>query len=388
MTTRLSPRELLEKLVSFPTVSTGSNLDLIGWTEDYLASHGIDSHRHAKPSEPELKAALFAHVGPETEGGVVLSGHTDVVPVEGQAWDSDPWVLTEREGRLYGRGATDMKAFDALAIWALVEAKHRGVSRPLQLAFSYDEEIGCEGAIDLVAAMQGVVPKASAVIVGEPTMLKPVTGHKGGRSFEIHVHGVEVHSSILETGVSAIMWGAKLIEWCNEVNAECAAAEPGPVAQLFTPPHTNVHVGQIRGGTAQNITAKDCWFPLGFRVVPGEDPEYWTGRMMDKVAELTAQMQAVRPEAWIEVKDAFNLPPFAPTDDNRAEELVRQITGDNAKRHVSYGTEASHFQNGGYDVVVCGPGDIGIAHQPNESIAVSQLQAGQAFMEKLLERLA
>ncbi|WP_353471724.1 acetylornithine deacetylase [Salipiger sp. H15] len=388
MTPRLSPRELLEKLVSFPTVSTGSNLDLIGWTEDYLASHGIASHRHAKPSEPDLKAALFAHVGPEEEGGVVLSGHTDVVPVEGQDWSSDPWVLTERDGRLYGRGSTDMKAFDALAIWAMVEARHRGVRRPLQLAFSYDEEIGCAGAIDLVAAMQGVVPKASAVIVGEPTMLKPVTGHKGGISFDVHVHGFEVHSSILETGVSAIMWGAKLIDWCNAVNAENAAAAPGPVAALFTPPYTNVHVGQIRGGTAQNITAKDCWFPLGFRVVPGEDPDHWRGRLLDKVAELNAEMQAVRPEAWIEVKGAFNLPPFAPTEGNRAEEMVRQITGDNARRHVSYGTEASHFQAGGYDVVVCGPGDIGIAHQPDESIAVSQLEAGQAFMEKLLERLA
>ena len=388
MTPRLTPRALLEKLVSFPTVSTGSNLDLIGWTEEYLASHGIESHRHAKPSEPELKAALFAHVGPEVAGGVVLSGHTDVVPVEGQDWSTDPWVLTEREGRLYGRGSTDMKAFDALAIWALVEARYRGVTRPLQLAFSYDEEIGCEGAIDLVAAMQGVVPKADAVIVGEPTMLKPVTGHKGGMSFEVHVHGVEVHSSILETGVSAIMWGAKLIDWCNEVNAANAAAEPGPVAALFEPPHTNVHVGQIRGGTAQNITAKDCWFPLGFRIVPGEDPADWKAKLMATVAELNAQMQAVRPEAWIEVRDAFHLPPFAPTEGNRAEELVRQITGDNGMRHVSYGTEASHFQNGGYDVVVCGPGDIGIAHQPNESIAVSQLQAGQDFMEKLLERLA
>ncbi|NDV49618.1 MULTISPECIES: acetylornithine deacetylase [unclassified Salipiger] len=388
MTSRLSPRALLEKLVSFPTVSSGTNLDLIDWTQAYLASHGIESHRHAKPSEPELKAALFAHVGPEAEGGVVLSGHTDVVPVEGQDWSSDPFTLTEREGRLYGRGSTDMKAFDALAIWALVEARHRGVTRPLQLAFSYDEEIGCEGAIDLVAAMQGVVPKASAVIVGEPTMLKPVTGHKGGISFEVHVHGVEVHSSILETGVSAIMWGAKLIDWCNAVNAENAAGEPGPVAALFTPPYTNVHVGQIRGGTAQNITAKDCWFPLGFRVVPGEDPAYWKGRLLDKVAELNAEMQKVRPEAWIEVRDAFHLPPFAPTADNRAEEMVRQITGDNAKRHVSYGTEASHFQNGGYDVVVCGPGDIGIAHQPDEYIEVSQLEAGQAFMERLLERLA
>ena len=149
MPTRLSPREILEKLVSFPTVSRDSNLPLIDWVSDYLASHGIDSQRHAKPAEPDLKAALFAHVGPEVEGGVILSGHTDVVPVDGQAWSSDPWVLTERDGKLYGRGSTDMKGFDALAVWAMVEAQHRGVTTPLQIALSYDEEIGCMGGKDV-----------------------------------------------------------------------------------------------------------------------------------------------------------------------------------------------------------------------------------------------
>ena len=387
MTSRLSPREILAQLVTFPTVSTGSNLDLIDWVEGYLAAHGIAAERTAKPSEPDLKAALFAHVGPEVPGGVVLSGHTDVVPVAGQVWSSDPFVMTERDGRLYGRGTTDMKGFDALAIWAMVEARARGVTRPLQLALSYDEEIGCTGAPDLVAAM-AALPQASAVIVGEPTLLRPVTAHKGGISFEVHVHGVEVHSSILERGVSAIMWGAKLIEWCNAVNAENAALPPGPLAVLFDPPWTNVHVGQIRGGTAHNITAKDCVFTLGFRVVPGEDAADWRARLEAKVAELQAQMQAVQPAARIELRDTFHLPTFAPAPGNAAEELVRRITGDNAIRHVSYGTEASHFQAGGYDVVVCGPGDIGIAHQPDEYLEIAQLEAGQRFMERLLEQLA
>ncbi|EPX84989.1 acetylornithine deacetylase [Salipiger mucosus] len=388
MTARLSPREILDKLVSFPTVSRDPNLPLIDWVESYLASHGIESHRHPHPREPEAKAALFAHVGPEIEGGVVLSGHTDVVPVEGQDWSSDPWTVTERDGCLYGRGTTDMKGFDALSIWALVEAKHRGVSRPLQIALSYDEEIGCVGGADIVAAMQGVVPKANAVIVGEPTEMHAVTGHKGGVNFRVHVHGYEVHSSILHTGVSAIMWGIKLIEWANRVNAENAAATPDPTAALFEPPYTNVHVGQIHGGTAHNITAKDCEFGLGFRVVPGEDPQDWARRFREEVARLEAEMQAVRPEARIEVTPMFELPTFVPTQDNTAEELVRAITGDNETRQVSYGTEASHFQAGGYDAVVCGPSDIAIAHKPDEYIEIAEFERGRGFMERLLERLA
>lgn len=388
MTTRLSPREILETLVSFPTVSRDTNLPLIDWVADYLASHGIESHRHPKPSEPDLKAALFAHVGPEDDGGVVLSGHTDVVPVDGQAWTSDPFTLTERDGRLYGRGSTDMKGFDALAIWALVEARHRGVTTPLQLALSYDEELGCIGGRDLAEAMQGVVPRARSVIVGEPTMMKTVTGHKGGVNFWVHVHGVEVHSSILHKGVSAIMWGARLIEWANRVNAENAEATPDAVAALFEPPYTNVHVGQIHGGTAHNITAKDCEFGLGFRVIAGEDPQMWADRFRDEVARLEAEMQAVCPEARIEVRTMFELPPLVPTLDNSAEALVRQVTGDNGVMQVSYGTEASHFQAAGYDAVVCGPSDIDIAHKPDEYIEIAQLDAGQDFMRRLLEQLA
>lgn len=387
MTARLTPREILDRLVAFPTVSRDTNLPLIDWAEEYLTEQGIRCHRHVKADDPR-KAALFAHVGPEVPGGVVLSGHTDVVPVDGQPWTTDPFTVTERDGRLYGRGTTDMKGFDALAIWALAEAQHRGVTRPLQIALSFDEEIGCTGAPPLIEAMQGVVPRADTVIVGEPTMMKAVTGHKGSNSFAVHVHGFEVHSSILHTGVSAIMYGAKLIEWANRVNAEGAAAEPGPIAALFDPPYTNLHVGQISGGTAHNITAKDCTFGLGFRVVPGETLEMWEARLREAAAGIEAQMQAVRPEAWIEINQAFSLPPFKPEDGGEAETLVRQLTGDNGTQYVSYGTEASHFQSAGYSVVVCGPGDIVVAHQPDEYITVAQFSEGQAFMQRLLEHLA
>ena len=386
MTTRLTPREILERLVAFPTVSRDTNMPLIDWVQDYLASHGIEATKHIKPDEPE-KAALFAHVGPEVEGGLVLSGHTDVVPTDGQAWSSDPWVLTERDGKLFGRGSTDMKGFDALAIWALVEAHHAGVTRPLQLALSYDEEVGCTGAPPLIEAMSAL-PKAADVIVGEPTMMKAVTGHKGGVTSMIHVHGFEVHSSILHTGVSAIMWGAKLIDWTNDVNAAQAAIEPAGMAALFDPPYTNVHVGQIKGGTAHNITAKDCEFGLGFRVVPGESLDHWRAALQGKVDEITAKMQEVRPETWIEVTELFALPPFAPVENNGAEALVRQLTGDNSDNFVSYGSEASHFQAAGYNAVVCGPGDIGVAHQPDEYITLAQFAEGEAFMKRLVAKLS
>ncbi|MBV6637180.1 MAG: M20/M25/M40 family metallo-hydrolase, partial [Mameliella sp.] len=302
-------------------------------------------------------------------------------------WSTDPFTVTEKDGRLYGRGTTDMKGFDALAIWSLVEAKRRGVTRPLQIALSYDEEIGCAGAPPLIEAMSGL-PRARDVIVGEPTMMKAVTSHKGGVTYWVHVHGFEVHSSLLHTGVSAIMWGAEMITWANQLNAALQAAEPRDMAGLFDPPYTNVHVGQVRGGTAHNISAKDCEFCFGYRVVPGETLDQWRRLTEDKAAELTAQMQKIRPETRIELEEKFSLPPFAPETDNTAEALVRQITGDNSETFVSYGTEASHFQVAGYKAVVCGPGSITVAHQPDEYITLAQFQEGQRFMERLLEHLA
>ncbi|MEY8841352.1 acetylornithine deacetylase [Cribrihabitans sp. XS_ASV171] len=387
MPERLSPRDLMARLIAFPTVSRDSNLPLIDWVEAYLASHGIEAHRWPDPDQPH-KAALFAHVGPWEEGAVVLSGHTDVVPVDGQPWDSDPFEVVERDGKLYGRGTCDMKGFDALAIWALVEAHHAGVKRPLQLALSFDEEVGCTGAPPMIQAMQPVLPKGSAVIVGEPSMMKAVTGHKGGFGYDTHVVGFEVHSSIMHTGVNAIMSAAPLIDWANHRNAESMAAEPSDLAAMFDPPWTTAHVGQITGGTAHNITAKDCYFAMDFRVVPGEDPDDWRDAYFDKVREVEAQMQAVHPEARIELSRRFRVPALQPEEQGEAEALVRAITGDNSSNVVSYGTEAGQFQEAGYSAVVCGPGDIAQAHQPNEFITVAQFEAGHAFMRRLVERLS
>ncbi|WP_299944962.1 acetylornithine deacetylase [uncultured Ruegeria sp.] len=387
MAERLSPLDIMTRLISFPTVSRDTNLPLVDWVEGYLQSHGIESHRWPDPDQPH-KAAIFAHVGPSEEGAIVLSGHTDVVPVDGQPWDTDPFVVTEKDGKYYGRGTCDMKGFDALAIWALVEAHYASVKRPLQLALSFDEEVGCTGAPPMIQAMQKVLPKGSAVIVGEPSMMQAVTGHKGGFGYDTHVVGFEVHSSIMHTGVNAIMEAAPLIDWANKRNVESMAAQPSDIAAVFDPPWTTCHVGMIEGGTAHNITAKDCRFMMDFRVVPGESADQWRNAYLDQVRQAEARMQAVHPEARIDVSDHFAVPALVPETDGEAEMLVRALTGDNAAHVVSYGTEAGQFQEAGYSAVICGPGDIAQAHQPNEFIEVAQFNQGHAFMQKLIRILS
>lgn len=386
MAKRLTPLEIMTKLISFPTVSRDTNLPLVGWVEEYLQSHGITSHRWPDPDQPH-KAAIFAHVGPLEEGAVVLSGHTDVVPVDGQPWDTDPFTVTEKDGKYFGRGTCDMKGFDALAIWALVEAHYANVRRPLQLALSFDEEVGCTGAPPMIEAMQGVLPKGSAVIVGEPSMMQAVTGHKGGFGFDTHIVGFEVHSSIMHTGVNAIMAAAPLIDWANQQNARNMAAQPSTVAAVFDPPWTTCHVGMIEGGTAHNITAKDCRFMMDFRTVPDETQAQWRDAYFEQVRHIEAQMQAVHPDTRIELSENFAIPGLIPEEDGEAEALVRALTGDNASHVVSYGTEAGQFQEAGYSAVICGPGDIAQAHQPNEFITIEQIEAGHKFMQRLVEKL-
>ncbi|UUV05056.1 acetylornithine deacetylase [Ruegeria sp. YS9] len=386
MAKRLTPLEIMTKLISFPTVSRDTNLPLVDWVEEYLQGHGIAPHRWPDPDQPH-KAAIFAHVGPLEEGAVVLSGHTDVVPVDGQPWDTDPFTVTEKDGKYFGRGTCDMKGFDALAIWALVEAHYAEIKRPLQLALSFDEEVGCTGAPPMIEAIQQVLPKGSAVIVGEPSMMQAVTGHKGGFGIDTHIVGFEVHSSIMHTGVNAIMAAAPLIDWANHRNAESMAAEPSEIAAVFDPPWTTCHVGMIEGGTAHNITAKDCKFMMDFRTVPDETQAEWREAYIEQVRQVEARMQAVHPDARIELSEHFAIPGLVPEQDGEAEALVRALTGDNASHVVSYGTEAGQFQEAGYSAVICGPGDIAQAHQPNEFISIAQFDAGHKFMQRLVEKL-
>ena len=383
----LSARQLMERLVAFPTVSRDSNLDLIDFVEDYLNGFGVPATR--VPNEDGSKAALYAHIGPHIDGGVVLSGHTDVVPVDGQNWDTDPFKVTERQGKLYGRGTCDMKGFDALALSAVPLALERGLKRPLQIALSYDEELGCTGAPPMIDHMVSMgMPRADTVIVGEPSMMKIVTSHKGSLGYKMHFRGFEVHSSLAPTGVSAIMMAAKLINWANDVNAENAAKTPNEIAALFDPPYTTLHVGMISGGTAHNITAKDCHFEFDFRLIPGEDIAAWQARFLAKVAEIEAEMKAIRPEAGISAEQIFHVPSLRPEDHGNAEHLVRRLTGENAREVVSYGTEAGQFQERGYSSVICGPGDIAQAHQPNEYITVDQFRQGEEFVARLVDSLA
>ena len=382
----LTPLEILAQLVAFPTVSQVSNLDLIDWLDTYLSSHAIPTARHW--NEDRSKAALLAHAGPWRAGGVVLSGHSDVVPVTGQTWSSDPFALFQRAGRLYGRGVCDMKGYVALSVWALVEAQRLGLQRPLQLALSYDEEIGCTGAGPMLETLQSAFPKASLALIGEPSRMQPIQAHKGGVGYQVSVQGFEVHSSLLPYGVSAIMEGARLIGWVNDRNAALQGAQPSSLAARFDPPFTTLHVGMISGGTAHNITAANCRFAVEMRVVPGEDLEALAAEFEAAAQSLAKRMKKVHPGAGMDLQRFFRVPALQPEPQGEAEALVRRLTGANAGGVVSYGTEAGIFQAAGYSAVVCGPGDIAQAHQPDEYLDLSQFESGQAFMTRLLKDLA
>lgn len=382
----LTPRQILDHLVAFPTISRDSNLDLVDWVDAYLHSHGVKSHRYYNAEG--TKAALFANVGPEVPGGVILSGHTDVVPVDGQDWTTDPFTVVERDGRLYGRGTCDMKGFDALALAAVPLALKAGVKRPLQIALSFDEELGCTGAPPMIEEIVKTLPRAALAIIGEPSMMKTVNGHKGGAGYRVKVKGFEVHSSLLPQGVSAIMEAARLIGWLNAQNELFMAKPVTALAAMFDPPHTTVHCGMFSGGTAHNITAGDCSFVMETRVVPGEDAEALALAFEAECAALDARVKAIRPEAGVTWERFFDVPPLVPEPEGAAEAQVRRVTGDNGVSVVSYGTEAGQFQAAGYSAVICGPGDIAQAHQRDEYLDLAQFEAGWAFMQRLVAELA
>ena len=276
--------EILEKLVSFNTVSKDSNLELIAFVEEYFKSYGLESYRvYDKTGE---KAAIYAHIGPKKKGGIILSGHSDVVPVEGQEWETDPFKLTEKGDKFYGRGACDMKGFIACALSAVPDMVEADLLKPIQIAISYDEEVGCLGAPHMIKDMQQKIPPADLVIVGEPTMMKVLNSHEGISLLETKIRGFEVHSSFVNKGVSAVMTAAKLINWLEvemKKNSDNSKSNSNPLATPFNPPYTTLHVGKISGGTASNITAKDCTFSTDIRVVPGESLEEWIIKYKDEV---------------------------------------------------------------------------------------------------------
>jgi acetylornithine deacetylase len=375
-----TPKEMLAKLVSFNTVSSRSNLDLIAFVEDYLSSHGVNSRR--VPDETGEKAALFATVGPETDGGIVLSAHTDVVPVDGQSWTSDPFTVREQNGRLYGRGTADMKGFAATVLAKVPDFLSAGLSKPVHIALSYDEEIGCFGAPPLIRAMLAEGPRPTAVIVGEPTSMKAVTGHKGIAVLKTRVQGHPVHSSQLHRGVSAISAAVKLISWLDARTAEnkANAAPDCP----FEPPYTTLHCGTIQGGKAHNITAQSCEFMTDIRLLPGEDINAWI-KAYKNFAETSVlpEMRAISEDCRIDIDILATVPGLTEELDGTAEQLVRRLTGDNGRHVVVYATEGGQFQEQGLSTVVCGPGSIDQAHQADEFIDLAELDRCAAFLDNL-----
>ena len=377
----MTPREILDRLVAFPTVSSESNLALVDWVEDYLASHGVTCLRDYDATG--RKANLYAHIGPEEPGAVILSGHTDVVPVEGQDWSTDPWTVTERDGRLYGRGTTDMKGFLALVLAAV--PKMSGLARPIQLAFSYDEEVGLLGARPLARRMAADLPRAEAVLIGEPTGMRVVSGHKSCHGYEVEVKGHEVHSSLLHQGVSAIHEAARLIDWIRRRSDENRDRGPQSEADaLFDPPYTTLHVGRIEGGTAHNITARKARFVIDLREVPSDMDGRHAADLELECAALDAELKARHPDAGVSLRLAAPGPGVRPEPDGAAERLARRLTGDNGTAAVSYGTDGGWFQHEGFSTVICGPGDISVAHQPDEFITLDQFRAGEAFLDRLI----
>lgn len=382
--TTYTPKEMLAKLVSFNTESQRSNLELIHFARDYLAEHGVEST--LAPSEDGQKANLFATIGPKVDGGVVLSGHTDVVPVEGQDWSSDPWTLTERDGKLFGRGSCDMKGFDAIALALVPEMLKAPLKRPFHIALSYDEEVGCRGARVMIAAMQEAGLKPGLVVVGEPSMMQVVTAHKGGLRMRTAVRGHAVHSSRMHAGVSAVMAAGELIHWHSETMAQNKARSSADNG--FEPPYTTLHVGVVQGGTAVNITAEDCSFSHEVRTIPGEHYQQYEALYRERIADLEARMQAIAPETGVDFTITSDTPAMAPEENGAAEEFCRRLTGDNGRHVVAYGTEGGLFQRAGWSTVVCGPGDIAQAHQPDEFISIAQLDAGTDFIRKAIADLS
>ncbi|MBT3989696.1 MAG: acetylornithine deacetylase [Rhodospirillaceae bacterium] len=380
MAKHLTSEELLRSLISFATVSAYSNKELIAFVQDYLAEFGIICN--IAPNEDGTKADLIATIGPMAPGGIVLSGHTDVVPVEGQDWHSDPFEMIEKDGKLYGRGACDMKGFIAVALALVPEFLARDLKVPLHLVFSYDEEVGCLGAPGLIARMCKDIPMPKAAIIGEPTSMKLVNAHKGVALFETTVTGRPGHSSQTHMGVNAISYAAACIHHIGEIAEELKVS--GAIDARFEPPHSTISPGTIEGGTALNIIAEECKFVWDCRSISGEDGLTALSKFEAYCAEnLIPKMREIAPEANIQTITQVSTPPLVAADDNPAEALVRQLTGQNQAGVVAFAAEAGLFQEAGVPSVICGPGSIDQAHRPDEYVEISQLKECEDFLRKL-----
>ncbi len=379
---RYTALELLARLVAFNTESDRSNLALVAFVEDYLAAWGVPFVR--LPNAEGDKAAILATIGDGGRPGVVLSGHTDVVPVAGQSWTTDPWTLRIADGKAYGRGSVDMKGFLALALSLVPHFLGLRLKTPIHLFLSYDEETTCLGVVDGIARFGKQMPMPMAVIVGEPTDLEIADAHKSVVTFNTTVTGFEAHSSKPFLGANAITMAALLIAELDRIDQEMLAR--GDTSGRFDPAYTTVHVGRLNGGNARNILAKTCAFEWEFRGLPDLDP-----------AEIPARFRRFGDEVVlprfangfsgvdIETINNVSVPGLKPMPGSPAETLAMRLSGKNRTITVPYGTEAGYFQQGGAATVVCGPGSINQAHQPDEYITLAALADGEAFMRRLAD---
>jgi len=380
-----SSRALLATLIGFATVSRESNLDMIGFIRDYLDELGVKSELFYNAER--TKANLFATIGPRERGGIVLSGHTDVVPVEGQAWSVDAFRLTERDGRLYGRGTADMKGFIASVLAAVPGFVERDLKLPVHLAFSYDEEVGCLGVRPMLAELERRPHKPVLCLIGEPTELKPVLGHKGKLAMRCQVKGAPCHSAYAPYGVNAIQYAARMISRLEEIGDHLA--QPEYRDERFDPPFSTVQTGVIKGGRALNIVPAECEFDFEVRALPGFD----AGQVADELqtyaeAELLPRMRAVKSDADIRFQSLSAYPALATSPDSEAARLLTLLTGSNEFGTVAFGTEGGLFEQAGIPTVVCGPGSMDQGHKPDEFLTSEQLSDCDAMLARLADYLS
>lgn len=383
MTSLAAVRDILAQLVQFDTTSRETNLPLIEWVEAFLRPLGaviVQSN-----SADGRKANLWARLGPEVPGGIVLSGHTDVVPVDGQPWTTHPWDMTERDGKWFGRGTCDMKGFLALALAHAASISRLSLKVPVHLAFSYDEEVGCAGVEPMIAQMirQGAAP--SLVWVGEPTQWRVLSAHKGIRDYEVRITGKAAHSSDPRLGASAIHEAIDLLGVLRRIAQQ--QEENAPHGSEFDPSWTTITVGEISGGTTANILARECRFVFDVRTVPDGDPDALLAPFFEQIARVHARLASLGPECGVVVDMRANAPPLRIDRNSAAEQFIRALTGDNQLRVAAFATEAGQFQRAGFPAVICGPGAIEQAHQPDEFVAVSQIEKGLAVFGRFLEML-
>jgi len=380
---------MLERLIAFDTTSSRSNLEFVRFVADYLGRWQVPVR--LSRSDDGTKANILASVGPDVPGGVVLSGHIDVVPVEGQDWRTPPFELTSRDGRLFGRGTADMKSFIAVALALVPDFIDAGLRAPIHLALSYDEEIGCFGVPRLLDDLHRNVAKPSAVIVGEPSGMRIVNAHKGVRIYRTTVTGHEAHSSLPDEGVSAVMHAASLIAFLGEIEQSLRERGAGPdgVDQAFDPPYSTLNVGRVDGGISQNVIARECVFDWEIRTLPWQDPDEIEDRFRNHVEDdVIPTMRQIFAGSSVVTDRICDVPGLRPDPESPAESLCVCLLGNNATYSVPFGSEAGIFQRAELPTVICGPGEIAQAHRPDEYIEISQIEACEDFMRKLAKWLA